>query len=210
MKAKNVNSVISKKFNEFLESIEDVSVKEEVKNNSIITGGCIASLLLNEQVNDFDIYFTNKKTVLAVANYYVSLFNKNNPSEGTQLHNDGYVLDGANLEEIKKNGNQFGGVEMISNMTSDRVKICFHSRGHAVEDNINIEDEENSIDYVVNNYSKEDKKDKKDKKPYRPIFMSSNAITLANDIQLCIRFYGNAEKIHENFDYVHCTNYWTS
>lgn len=46
------------------------------------------------------------------------------------------------------------------------------------------------------------------KAKYRPIFLSGNAITLANDIQLCIRFYGDATEIHKNFDFVHCTNWY--
>ena len=46
--------------------------------------------------------------------------------------------------------------------------------------------------------------------PYRPIYLSSNAITLANKVQIVVRFYGNPDEIHENYDFVHCTNYWTS
>lgn len=49
-----------------------------------------------------------------------------------------------------------------------------------------------------------------DKPKYRPVFMSTNAITLSNRIQLILRFYGDANVIHDNFDFVHCTNYWTS
>ena len=45
--------------------------------------------------------------------------------------------------------------------------------------------------------------------PYRPVFLSTNAITLAGRIQIIIRFYGTPEQIHENYDYVHCTNWWT-
>lgn len=52
----------------------------------------------------------------------------------------------------------------------------------------------------------EKKKDKK--KKYRPIFVSSNAITLSDDIQVIIRFYGTPEEVHKNFDFVHCTNYF--
>jgi hypothetical protein len=29
-------------------------------------------------------------------------------------------------------------------------------------------------------------------------------------VQLIIRFYGDAEQIHKNYDFVHCTNYWES
>ncbi|MBU6427691.1 MAG: hypothetical protein KGR26_01650, partial [Cyanobacteria bacterium REEB65] len=45
---------------------------------------------------------------------------------------------------------------------------------------------------------------------YRPIFMSSNAITLSNRVQVITRFYGEPDAIHENYDFVHCTNYWKS
>jgi hypothetical protein len=50
----------------------------------------------------------------------------------------------------------------------------------------------------------------KEKNKYRPVFMSANAITLSDQIQIVIRFYGDAAEIHKNFDFVHCTNYYTS
>ena len=46
-----------------------------VEKNSIIAGGSITSMLLREKVNDYDIYFTNKDVVYAVAQYYVARFN---------------------------------------------------------------------------------------------------------------------------------------
>ena len=46
------------------------------------------------------------------------------------------------------------------------------------------------------------------RKPYRPVFLTSNAITLSDKVQIVIRFQGDAEKIHENYDFVHCTNYY--
>ena len=45
---------------------------------------------------------------------------------------------------------------------------------------------------------------------YRPIFLSANAITLSNKIQIVIRFYGKVEELHENYDFVHCTCSWES
>jgi len=44
---------------------------------------------------------------------------------------------------------------------------------------------------------------------YSVIHMSENAITLSSMIQLVIRFYGDPEEIHKNYDFIHCTNYWT-
>jgi hypothetical protein len=76
MKAKTIKAILTKKHNSFVESISDKKVRDLVKKNSIITGGSIVSMLQNEDVNDYDYYFTNKETVLAVANYYVGQFNK--------------------------------------------------------------------------------------------------------------------------------------
>ena len=45
--------------------------------------------------------------------------------------------------------------------------------------------------------------------PYRPVFLSDNAITLSNKVQLVIRFYGDPAEIHRNYDFIHCCNYWT-
>lgn len=189
MKSKTINAIISKKFSEYCKSITDEKVKGLVEKNSIITGGCIASMLLKENVNDYDIYFTNKETVKAVAEYYMAKFNKEN---GT----DGYVLDGA--VPNKRNLNSSGGVAL--NMTPDRVKIIFESDGVAKEHGAEQSD---AIDGEI--ITKDDGKEK-----YRPVFMSCNAITLSNQIQIVIRFYGEAMEIHDNYDFVHCTNYWLS
>ena len=50
----------------------------------------------------------------------------------------------------------------------------------------------------------------KDKPSYRPVFLTANAITLSDKIQIVLRFWGEPEEIHKNYDFVHCTNYWTS
>ncbi len=44
---------------------------------------------------------------------------------------------------------------------------------------------------------------------YRPKFFSPNAISLSDDIQIVVRFHGNAEEIHKTFDFIHATNYFT-
>ena len=197
MKKKTINAIICKKFDQYLASIKDEEVKKLVNNNSIITGGCIASMLLKEQVNDFDIYFTNKETVLAVANYYTQQFNELN-GEGA------YVLDGATMGEGETNG---GGVGL--NMTPDRVKIIIASKGVLAEEGVNLNDEQESLDYI-NTLLEEDAKEQENKPKYRPVFLSCNAITLSDKIQIVIRFYGEPSAIHDNYDYIHCTNYWSS
>lgn len=194
MKAKTINSVIKSKFDNWLGSITDESVKKLVENNSIITGGCIASMLLKEPVNDFDVYFTNKETVKAVAEYYVKQWN--------DAHGDnGYVLDGAVLSE--QNPDMKGGVAL--NMTPDRIKVIFESNGVAKEPGA-IEDSSEIEEWPDGKAEVPD-----ETKPlFRPIYISCNAITLSHQIQIVLRFYGDPDNIHQHYDYVHCTNYWLS
>lgn len=191
MKSKTIEKVIYKKFNEFLESIKDENVKKLIAKNSIITGGCIASMLLNEKVNDYDIYFSNKETVKFVAEYYVKIFNDTNST-------DGYVLDGAVQNE--RNIGEDGGAAL--NMTPDRIKIVFDSDGVAKENGIHTDEIHELGDTI------EIKDDEGEK--YRPVFLSGNAISLSSGVQLIIRFYGEAKEIHDNYDFAHCTNYWLS
>lgn len=194
MKKKTINAVICKKFDEWLKSIIDEKVADLVKTNSIITGGCIASMLLKEKVNDYDVYFTNKETVKAVAEYYVKQFNEANSESG-------YVLDGAIKNEL--NPNEQGGSAL--NMTEDRIKIIFDSRGVAKEDGA-ITDERELEEWPDG----KPEVPEESKPRFRPTYLSGNAITLSNQIQIVIRFYGEPDAIHDSYDYVHCTNYWIS
>jgi hypothetical protein len=79
MKKKTINAVITKKFNEWLETIDDEEVYKLVKKNTVITGGSIASMINNEKVNDYDVYFTNLGTTVAVAKYYIKKFKEQVP-----------------------------------------------------------------------------------------------------------------------------------
>lgn len=53
------------------------------------------------------------------------------------------------------------------------------------------------------------KGNKSEKHPYSVALITDNAISLYDDIQIILRFTGNPETIHHNFDYVHTTNYYT-
>ena len=162
MKSKTIKKYLSENFNNFVDSITDEAVRNLVRKNSIITGGSIVSLLLNEKVNDYDIYFTNKETTKKVAEYFVKQFNNIN----------NYNSDDIQVKEDEETG---------------RISIFCRSIGIAIGNNIS-----------------------KDATEYIPVFLSTNAITLTNDIQLVLRFYGEPEEIHKNYDFIHATNYWTS
>ena len=74
MNRKAIKSILRCKINSWLESIEDESVKKLAQENTIVTGGAIVSLLTKESVKDYDVYFRNKETVVAICKYYIQKY----------------------------------------------------------------------------------------------------------------------------------------
>jgi len=203
MKRKTLKAVLRKKFDHFVKSIEDDKVRQLVNNNSIITGGCIASMWLKEKVNDYDIYFTNKETVLAVCNYYCDKFNDYN---GTQKFS---IIDGTiPVEDYKIDGVYVSQSWYDNNVTEGRIKIRIESAGIASVPDIDYEDADFDNDDNDDNDDEINVDDTQEQ--YRPVYISANAITLDNDIQLIIRFFGDAKEIHSNYDFEHCKCWWSS
>lgn len=194
MNRRIIKKILKKKHEEFCNSIEDEEVQKLVRENSFITGGTIVSLLLNEKISDFDYYFTNMETVEAVTKYYIAKFIELNPK-----HKIKPILEVAdNRIRIK-----IQSVGIASEQTDSDYKY-FEQYPH-----------EEAMDYVEKMTECLDdvtiKEDPGDDKPaYRPIFLSDNAITLSNKVQMVIRFYGNPEEVHKNYDFIHCMNYWTA
>lgn len=190
MKRKTANMILSKKFDGFLASIEDEKIRQTISDGSIITGGAIASMLLGEKVNDFDIYFRTKETAAAVTEYFLNQFDYKGNEKAPNLSFE--------VEE-------------------DRVRIVIKSAGVASEDGnesygyYESDDPEGlrALEYV-DEQIRAAKKEDAEKKAFRPVFISENAITLSKDVQLIVRFFGEPDEIHDNYDFVHCTNYWTS
>lgn len=202
MKTKTIKIALSSKIDEWMESIKDDDLRRMVKRDAIVTGGAIASMLLNEPVNDYDIYFKTKKTTKAVAEYYVERF------------------------EIKNKKGIVCPIKVIEK--DERIQIFIQSAGIASENGAESpyeyfesspdERTESYVSDVVSGVTNVDEKHTEledaalatGDKEYRPVFMSSNAITLSDKIQIVLRFHGEADEIHKNYDFVHCTNYWTS
>jgi len=217
MNQKIIKSILTKRIKDWASSIEDNKVRELVLRDTIVTGGAIASMLLNEDVKDYDVYFKTRETAIAVAQYYVQKFNTNYGSTKA------VVLTKEIVEESRKIGNIIPRRESLSdedyddlveketsNLDEDRIKIFIASSGVAADKEVE-EVLDKPFEDVVEEYSTlENKEDVENKSNYRPVFLSSNAITLTDKIQIIIRFFGSPEEIHKNYDFVHCTNYWTS
>ena len=185
LKRKAIKHVIEQKLNSWLSTVEP-ELADKMRGHIIVTGGSIASMLLGEAVNDFDVYFDSKELTVEVAKYYVKLFN-----EAKERDSVPYVRE-----------------------ADDRVSIFVKSSGVASES----ESEEAPYQFFENEpadgvgaqeYIEQISEAKLDENPkFRPVFLSENAITLTNKVQIVIRFYGDPDKIHESYDYVHATNYY--
>ena len=204
LQKRTINNIIRRKVDKWLESIEDEELRKLCKRDVIVTGGCIASMLLGEDVNDYDLYFKKYDTVVAVSNYYLKKF-----------------LAGRTAEQ--------GGIpynitvqEMHDTLNRQRVRYVVKSAGIAGDDQSEDYkyfeqgggDTESYVDEAFQNQRQEaigevSDEARPEKPMYHPVFLSSNAVTLKGGVQLIIRFFGDHEAIHENFDFVHCMNYWT-
>lgn len=220
-KGKTIKAILTKKIDKWVESITDKNVQELVKKNVIVTGGSIVSMLQGEEVNDFDVYFRNYETTLAVAEYYVAKFKEKNGERDFELFVN---------PDYRFNHNTADGLPSDSTVTlgNKRVKIIAKSAGVVGEETESGEykyfenrpDEEAAtyIAKVMDNPTEiedtfEDTKMelvKEANNDFRPVFISSNAITLSDKLQIVLRFYGEPDEIHLNYDFVHCTSYWTS
>lgn len=199
MKKRAINLKIMNKMNRWIETLPE-ELRDAVKKDLVVTGGSIASMLLGEQVNDYDVYFKTKETLLLVAQHYVDEFMK-----AQKLKYADHIKFSMTVEKLKDSHER------------DRVRIKIQSAGIAGEETKEVyeyfesQPEERAGEYVEDMFDQQTGPTPEDseKPKYRPVFLSSNAITLSDNVQIIIRFYGDVDEIHKNFDFVHCMNYWT-
>ena len=176
MQIKTVRNNIRNKMEEWLLAITDEELRKNVRNNLLVSGGSIVSMLLNEEVNDYDVYIKDMDVLFDLAKYY------------TKSYASIIVLDGRKKEEYILNNHSQGVYKIaIENLKPGQIKLFFDERNGGKK-----------IDTVP-----------KDSPQYLPIYFSPNAIALSNKIQIVLRFHGKADEIHETFDFIHATNYFT-
>lgn len=180
MNSKNIKKHLNAKLKDWLSTIDDESIKCTILRNAIITGGALVSLLTGEPVNDYDVYLKTKEACIAVAEYYVNKWNETHPDNIAELRID----------------------------DTGRISVFVPSKGVVSEDGYNAENE--NLDTGDTDTSSDEESIKDSKPRYRPVYMTSNAITLSNKVQIVIRFYGDVDEIHKNYDFAHCTCAWSA
>jgi hypothetical protein len=203
MKAKTIRKLLRKTVNDWLDSIDDQTVRTMAADNAIVTGGSIASMLMGEPVNDYDIYFRNIAATKAVAAYYVGRFSpKSKAGIAVRIFVDD---EGGRVRIVVKSAG------IASEAGATKPYEYFEGRadgeagayiGEVMQDPGEIQD---TLEETQAALMKEDGGAK-----FRPVFLSTNAITLSHRVQIVLRFYGEPDEIHKNYDFVHCTNHWCS
>jgi hypothetical protein len=212
MKTKTIRSVIRRKVDAWIASITDESVRDAIKDEVIVSGGCITSMLLGEPINDIDIYFRTKDATIAAAKYYAKKF-----CEGKNYQ---YVEDPYKNHERPPCNSVFVFIEpTLEGAPPPRVKIVVKSSGVAgdvqpdegyryFETDADGKRSEKFVEEMAENVS-EDKAPKEAEK-FKPVFITSNSITLSGRVQIVTRFYGEPSEIHDNYDFLHCMCSWQS
>lgn len=189
MKRRTIGKVIETKVDEWINSIDDKVIQDALRNDVIVTGGCIASMLLGKKVNDYDVYLLTKGTVVAVAEYYCKCFQELNPGVAPDLR-------------VFVKPDSKGRERVMAISGSGPV-----SESGRLQEAVMTADLESMEDRVYDALQEEEGEELKPR--YRPIFITANAITLSDKVQVCMRFFGSPENIHSTYDFVHVTNYWT-
>lgn len=70
MKEKQIKKLLKGMIDNLCKTITDPKIVDIIKEKSYITGGCIPSMLLDEYINDFDIYFKDQESANKVLEYY--------------------------------------------------------------------------------------------------------------------------------------------
>ena len=208
MKAKTIRRVIRAKIDDWLASIEDEELRYDLRNKIIVTGGAIASMLLRERVSDYDVYLRDRESCIRLAEYYVARF-KPAQREGIsckiyvdkdQPDRVSVVIKSAGIASEDGSERPYEYFETSSEDENDKGASYV---ARIMDNPGDIEDAREETEEALGN--RED-----DGPRYRPVFMSSNAITLSHSLQIVTRFYGEPREIHDNYDFVHCMNYWQS
>lgn len=188
-KKKTIEKTIKAKIKSWCASLPDEQLKEAIEKDAIITGGAIASMLLGKNPNDYDVYFRTKETAQKVAEYYLQAY-------------------------MGKETRKISAIEVRDTPDGLGVAIFIKSSGILEGEDADLASYqyfESLPPSAIAKFFDNDKEPEqpKEEKKYRPLMLSSNAITLSNDIQIVLRFCGEPETIHTFYDFAHCTNYYT-
>jgi hypothetical protein len=204
MRTKTIKSVLERKLQAWIDKVAetDKPLADLIRRDGIVTGGCVASMLLGEPINDFDVYFSTMVTAQKVANHYLGEF-KVKAHHGIECRMSVDTSKGYVRVVIKSAG-------IASEDGTDKLYEYFESRSEDAGGDYVREVMKDPGDIEDANQDNEDASQEQEggKSDFHPVFLSTNAITLSGRIQVILRFHGSPDEIHTNYDFAHCTNYY--
>ena len=253
MKAKTIRKILQSKVESLASHIQvsttqplgtqkatvyfDTDLPHDVLQGTIVTGGSIVSMLQQEPVNDYDIYFKTRELALRVARFYLWQFKGQNEEhlvsyiELLDPRSEAHGGTGAWRPLGKTSDGEYGEINSVewamALQTTGRFRIVIKSAGiassmgqdetYAYFESLPDQEGEGYIEALTKAdetdndvWVSEEAKNVAEKGDHYPKFISGNAITLAGDLQVMIRFFGEPKDIHANYDFIHCTCYYTS
>lgn len=212
LKSSTIKLVLHKKINNWLASIDNPELVKLLQKDTIISGGAIASMLLGEKVNDYDIYFRTFETAKAVAEFYCDKFNALNSdlkkgAVSSSCNPEVRITDIVNIKGETERRIVFymksSGVASESQTVYEYFELQPEIAADMFADSINPtpSDPLTAAESIAENL-------KPTKQKYRPVFITDNAVTLSDKVQLIIRFYGEPQQILRNYDFAHSMCYY--
>jgi len=189
MQVKTIKKIISRKLEDWLMTIEDANLRKDVRENILVSGGCITSLFQGLPVNDYDVYIQDMDVLVRLSKYYcgANVLDGRQKSKYIKDRFPDYDEENPYWLETDEPYAPEDLVRLLS-LKENQVKLDIPSVGDKKE--LKLDDKGNLLKYQV-------------------AFLSQNAISLTDDLQIVLRFNGNAKQIHKNFDFIHATNYFT-
>lgn len=210
MKASTIKRLLKDRIDDWLKTVDDENVLKLIKRDVLVSGGCIASAFAGDKINDYDYYFRTRETALAVAHYYVKRFNALNPPysrEGIQYEPHIREMEVVNCKGVSENRiiiyMKSAGVAGEGQQEYQYYEMRGEAEQEAFFESLGSEKIASAVSEDPMEAGEALVQVVRAKEKYRPIFLSENAITLNDKVQLVVRFYGEASELHENYDYAH-------
>ncbi len=199
-KTSTVKKIIRNKIDHWVDNAhKDEDMRMLMRDNIIVSGGAITSLLQGEAPNDYDIYFKDFEAATKVAAYYVALFN---------------ILKQLSVKPGVKHYQPELKTEDIKNIKGElerRLVIYMKSAGVASESQTDYSYFESEEEYTTDNFIsslKEDTLTNEFEKDPVPTVEDLKKELTDKHYQIVTRFSGPPEQIHKNFDFAHCMCYY--
>lgn len=198
---KVIKSICRKKIDDLCNHIRknDKDLANDLKRHCFISGGAITSLLQGEQPNDYDIYIDNINTLYNICVFYTNQWNENHETK-KEFNIIKHITD-----DTETNNNYYlKTVKDVRESVEIQVKSTGIVKDGAFEEDEDEDEDENLLPSKELIEDVDNVKEEYEEK-YVIKCITSNALSLSDEVQIICRFCGKPEEIFKNYDFVHTT-----